>query len=152
MRVVFKLGRGQIIVKKFGLLLIAVCMAGMVSAGTVESQIAERIKKIGTVCIEGNDCAEASSGGLLAGAGNDGAGAEANYKKTCATCHAIGVAGAPKLGDTAAWEPRIAKGIDVLYQSAVGGMPPGMPAKGMCFTCSDDDLRSIVDYMVDQAK
>jgi len=57
-----------------------------------------------------------------------------------------------RTGDVAAWEPRIAKGIDVLYSSAVQGLPPGMPAKGMCFTCSDDDLKAIVDYMVESSK
>ena len=80
------------------------------------------------------------------------AGAEENYKKTCSTCHAIGVAGAPKLGDAVSWEPRIAKGMDVLYSSVINGMPPGMPAKGMCFTCSNEDLKAIVDYMINSTK
>ena len=63
-----------------------------------------------------------------------------------------GVAGAPKLGDAVAWEPRIAKGMDTLYNSVINGLPPAMPAKGMCFSCSDDDLRALVDYMVDSLK
>ncbi len=120
------------------------------SAGTAEDQIAERIQKIGTVCVEGDDCG-ASTGAIVVAAADAG-GAEATYKKTCATCHAIGIAGAPKFGDAAAWEPRIAKGVDVLYASSINGLPPGMPAKGMCFTCSDDDLKAVVDYMVDAAK
>ena len=39
--------------------------------------------------------------------------------------------------------------MEVLYQSSINGLPPGMPAKGMCFTCSDDELKAIVDYMVE---
>ncbi|MFT5928994.1 MAG: cytochrome c5, partial [Candidatus Azotimanducaceae bacterium] len=70
----------------------------------------------------------------------------------CATCHAIGIAGAPKLGDVIAWEPRLAKGMDVLYASGINGLAPAMPAKGMCFTCSDDDIKAIVDYMVAESK
>ena len=61
-------------------------------------------------------------------------------------------AGAPKLGDITAWEPRLAKGVDVLYKSVINGLPPAMPAKGMCFSCSDDELRDLVDYMVDTVK
>ncbi len=121
------------------------------SAGTREDAIAERIKKVGDVCVEGTDCAEASSSDVSVAANSTG-GAQTNYQKTCATCHKIGVAGAPKLGDKEQWAPRIAKGLDVLYASSINGMPPAMPAKGMCFSCSDDDLKAIVDYMVDASR
>jgi len=145
---------GLIVVKKFGLYLIAICLlpVSMVNAGTVEDAIAERIKKVGTVCVEGADCAAASSGGMVVAAAGGGASGESIYKKSCATCHAIGIAGAPKFGDIAAWAPRIAKGMDVLYASSINGLPPGMPAKGLCFTCSDDDLKAVVDYMVNGSK
>lgn len=119
-------------------------------AGAGEAEIAERIKKVGTVCVEGQDCGVAATI-TVADAGGSG-GAKANYDKTCATCHAIGVANAPKFGDTEAWAPRIAKGMDALYASSIEGIPPGMPAKGMCFTCSEDDLKAIVDYMVEAAQ
>ena len=135
---------------KYGLLLIAILMAGTVSAGTIESEIAERISKVGKVCVEGGDCTVSSA--VDVADADSGGGAEDSYSKTCATCHAIGVAGAPKLGDTAAWQPRLAKGLDTLYESAINGMAPGMPAKGMCFTCSDDDLKAIVDYMVESSQ
>ncbi len=144
--------------RKIGILLIAtwfnVLAADVVIAGTVEADIVERIQKVGSVCVEGRDCASepGSATPVVATGVGAGAGAEENYKKTCSTCHAVGVAGAPKLGDVASWEPRIAKGMGVLYSSAIDGMAPGMPAKGMCFTCSDDELRAIVDYMVDSTR
>jgi len=127
-----------------------VVLASLFYAGSApaDADIAERIKKVGEVCIEGDDCGSAPV--TVAAAG--GASVEENYNKSCATCHIAGVAGAPKLGDTAAWEPRLAKGMEVLYGSAINGMPPAMPAKGMCFSCSDDDLRALVDYMVDSVK
>ena len=68
---------------------------------------------------------------------------ESNFNKSCATCHNVGIAGAPKFGDAGAWASRIEKGIDVLYASTINGLPPGMPQKGMCFSCSDDDLRAL---------
>jgi cytochrome c5 len=125
-----------------------------VFAGPKEDAIAERIKRVGTVCVEGSDCVQSSgtATNTTAIAVVDSNGAESNYKKTCATCHAAGIAGAPKFADAAQWESRIAKGMDTLYTSSISGMPPGMPAKGMCFSCSDDDLKAIVDYMVEAVK
>ncbi len=134
------------------LLMAGVCIAfilpGSVSA-SLEDEIAERIKKVGTVCVEGKDCALVARVGSVASAG---AGVETNYNQTCATCHNAGVAGAPKFAELADWTPRIAKGMAQLYNSAINGVPPAMPAKGMCFACSDEDLKALVDYMVDAAK
>ena len=113
-----------------------------------DAGIVDRIKKVGEVCVEGQDCAQASAPVAEVAAASGGGGVESNYAKSCATCHNAGVAGAPKLGDIAAWEPRLAKGTDVLYGSVINGLPPAMPAKGMCFSCSDDELRALVDYMV----
>lgn len=131
--------------------IIAITLSGgVLSAGTAEIQTAERLKRVGQVCLEGQTCANAGAATTVAAAGSFDA--EGTYGKTCATCHAVGVAGAPKLGDSSAWEPRIAKGIDVLYNSGINGLAPAMPAKGMCFACSDDDIKAIVDYMVGKAK
>jgi cytochrome c5 len=74
------------------------------------------------------------------------------YGKTCAICHAAGLANAPKFGFSEDWAARIAKGRDVLYQSSINGLPPAMPAKGMCFSCSDDDLKALVDYMLENSQ
>ena len=128
--------------------LISIMIAGLAVAST--DDIAERIKKVGEVCIEGADCASATAATTVVSAG--GANVESNYNKSCATCHNAGVAGAPKLADAAAWAPRLEKGMDTLYASSINGMPPAMPQKGMCFSCSDDDLRALVDYMVDALK
>jgi cytochrome c5 len=74
---------------------------------------------------------------------------EKTYQTFCQVCHAAGVANAPKLGDKEAWAPRIAKGNDVLLSSVVNGLN-AMPPKGTCMTCSEDDLRAAMQYMVDQ--
>ncbi len=70
------------------------------------------------------------------------------YNSKCSTCHTSGAAGAPKLGAADEWADRIGKGIDVLYTSAISGFN-GMPPKGLCFSCSDDELKAAVDYMVE---
>jgi cytochrome c5 len=73
------------------------------------------------------------------------------YAKSCQVCHANGAANAPKTGDAAAWEPRLAKGMDALVQSVANGLN-AMPPKGMCFDCSDDDYKALIEYMAKPAQ
>src|SRR5210317_2053336 len=75
----------------------------------------------------------------------------AKYDKSCKVCHASGAAGAPKTGDAAAWEPRMTKGMDVLVQSVNNGLN-AMPPKGMCFDCTDDDYKALIEYMAKPAQ
>jgi cytochrome c5 len=74
------------------------------------------------------------------------------YGKTCAMCHAAGVAGAPKPGDKADWAPRIAQGKDTLYKHAIEGFTGSkgqMPARGANAALPDAEVQAAVDYMVD---
>jgi cytochrome c5 len=72
------------------------------------------------------------------------------YAQACAMCHAAGVANAPKIGDKAAWAPRIAAGVDTLTASAIKGKG-AMPPKGGS-TASDADIKTVVQYMVNSVK
>lgn len=114
-----------------------------VTADTLE----DRIKPAGSVCMAGDDCA----GAMKVAAASGPRSGQAVYDTKCATCHATGAANAPKLGDVAAWAPRVTKGMSVLYTSAISGFN-GMPAKGLCFDCSDDELKAAVDYMAENSK
>jgi cytochrome c5 len=73
------------------------------------------------------------------------------YETACIACHAAGVAGAPKLGDKAAWAARTSLGIDTLTASVIKGKG-AMPPRGAAASASDADLRSAVEFMVAQAK
>lgn len=77
---------------------------------------------------------------------------ETTYQRFCFSCHAAGVAGAPRMGDVAAWAPRIAKGEDALLATTIDGLPPGMPPKGLCAQCTEDDLRDALRYMVERSR
>lgn len=73
------------------------------------------------------------------------------YNKTCAMCHAAGVAGAPKPGDKADWEPRIAQGMELLFKHSIEGFTGSkglMPAKGGNAALTDDEMKAAVQYMV----
>jgi cytochrome c5 len=76
---------------------------------------------------------------------------KAVYDKVCFACHVQSVAGSPRLGDKAAWAPRIQQGVDALVQSVTkgkGAMPPkaGNPA------LTDAEIRAAVEFMVSQSK
>jgi len=73
------------------------------------------------------------------------------YKSLCFSCHDNGIAGAPKLGDKAAWAPRLAEGMDTVYSVALKGRG-AMPPKGGNMSLSDADVKAAVDYMVSQSK
>jgi len=71
---------------------------------------------------------------------------EEAFTKVCSACHGTGINGAPKIGDHAAWGPRIAQGKDALYTHAISGKG-NMPARGGT-TWPDATIRMAVDYMV----
>ncbi len=73
------------------------------------------------------------------------------YNGACVACHGAGIAGAPKTGDKALWAPRIAQGMNVLYEHAIKGFK-AMPAKGGQVALSDDEVKASVDYQVAKSK
>lgn len=73
------------------------------------------------------------------------------YESHCAVCHGTGAAGAPKIGDDAAWAPRVKQGMDVIFQHAINGLN-SMPPKGTCMTCSDEEIKAAAQYLVDSSK
>lgn len=73
------------------------------------------------------------------------------FASGCNVCHAAGIAGAPKLGDKAAWAPRLGQGIEALTTSVIKGKG-AMPPRGAVANASDADLRGAVEYMVAAAK
>lgn len=72
-------------------------------------------------------------------------------KNACAMCHATGMMSSPKLGSASDWAPRIEKGMDTLYNSALNGFNM-MPARGGNAALSDDEVKAAVDHMLSVAK
>jgi cytochrome c5 len=111
-----------------------------------EEAIADRIKPIGMVVAEGASTVAAGPAqpkvlGPKAG--------EERYKSTCAVCHATGVAGAPKFRDDADWKSRTGAGLDGMLAIAIKGKG-GMPPRGTCMQCSDEELKAAIKYMIPQ--
>ena len=112
-----------------------------------EKAVAERLAPHGEVTLE----KDVVSAAPVANANAEPRSGEEIYNKSCMTCHAVGAAGAPKLGDVAAWVPRIEKGIETLYANSINGIG-GMPPKGLCMDCSEEEMHNAVDYMVEKSQ
>ncbi len=113
--------------------------------------VIERIRLAGSVCLEGQPCAEEvvvaapEAGGGAARSGDD------VYGAACAACHSSGVMGAPVTGEKGQWGARLAQGNNTLYKHAIDGFN-AMPAKGGCASCSDDEIKAAVDVMIAKSK
>lgn len=71
------------------------------------------------------------------------------YANTCKTCHANPASGAPLAGDTAAWSPRLAQGMDSLLDHSINGYK-GMPPMGLCMQCSEAQFLALIGFMSGQ--
>lgn len=73
------------------------------------------------------------------------------YINTCILCHQTGVMSAPRIGSSANWFHRLkSSGLNGLYRHTINGFN-SMPIKGACVTCSDNDIISAVDYILNQS-
>ncbi len=108
--------------------------------------VKENIEPFAHVAIAGKDNSALAIVTAPAAAADVPTTGEQAFNKVCSACHGTGVNGAPKIGDHAAWGPRIAQGKDTLYKDAINGKG-NMPAKGGT-TWPDATIRMAVDYMV----
>lgn len=70
------------------------------------------------------------------------------YSQSCIACHAAGAAGAPKFRNENDWAPRIEQGLQTLYDNAINGIG-AMPPKGLCPSCTDEEIIAATDYMIE---
>jgi cytochrome c5 len=118
-------------------LLAGFSIANAADEGQSREEISKRIKPVGQLHI--------GSGEPAAPAGPR-SGSDV-YQASCFACHGTGAMGAPKKGDVAEWEKRGAKGIDAVVANAINGFA-GMPARGTCAACSDDEIKAAVEFMM----
>jgi len=141
-------------VVKIGLMIVGLSVAGAALAQSVrDQQIAERLAPVGTVCLAGDACATGGSAPAtaaapaMAQAASAEFSAQATYEQYCAMCHNTGMANAPRLGDEAHWTARVAEvGLATITTNAITGIN-AMPARGMCATCTDEQIGEIVQYL-----
>ncbi len=127
------------------------------AAGDAAQAAGEAVKEAaGDAMQAAGDAAEAAkeAAGDAVQAATGAVDGEKVYKGLCFSCHDMGIANAPKLGDKEAWAPRIAAGMDVMHETALKGNPakPAMPAKGGNPALSDEEVKAAVDWMVSQSQ
>lgn len=169
----------KIIVSPWRILSAAALLSAMLLPHLVSAQnVADNIRPVGSVCMAGQACAGTTAGGYGNVAIPVAAAAEALeeeveealemvaeettvaaaasdfdpagvYQTNCFACHGTGAAGAPMLGDSEAWGTRMEKGMEAVMANAINGIG-AMPARGICMSCSDEDLQLVVEYMLAQ--
>lgn len=72
---------------------------------------------------------------------------ESIYYQSCFSCHERGHGGAPIRGNIEQWQSRLDKGDGVLLKNIIEGYN-GMPPKGACFDCTDEELRMALEFML----
>ena len=124
-------------------------LAAGAALASVEDEIRNRIKPVGQVCLQGEECGEAAAAPAAASSGPR-SGSEV-YDAACMACHTTGAAGAPVIGNADQWAPRIDKGLDPLIDHASNGFN-AMPAKGGCASCSDEEIVAAIEHIIDQSQ
>lgn len=142
---------------KISLMLVGLSVAGAALAQSARDQlIAERLAPAGSVCLAGDACVTGSSAAgssastaapAMAQAASAEFSASATYEQYCAMCHNTGMANAPRRDDAAHWTARVAEvGLATITNNAITGIN-AMPARGMCATCTDEQIGELVQYL-----
>jgi cytochrome c5 len=87
----------------------------------------------------------------MVSAGGTGRSGSDIYGTNCMACHTSGIAGAPMMGDAVAWAERLEQGIETVYANAINGIR-GMPMRGTCMDCSDDEVIAAIDHILDNSQ
>lgn len=137
-------------------LIICICSTtsaqAKLSGSLTEEAIAARLQPTAKVSVEqGSGAAQANGVATTATEEKKVSGPAKIFQDNCKMCHQTGLAGAPKFGNKADWAPRIAEGIDVMVDKAFNGFK-GMPPKGNCLSCSREDIKATIEYMISAIK
>lgn len=153
----FMLVLGILLGVTIGLIILARVIAGNTSLlhkkedPVYQQEVASRIEPVARVAVAGQDNTALSPAAAEPVVAAEDLPGETVYNQACVACHGAGIAGAPKLGDTAAWAARIAQGADTLRTHALQGFQGKagyMPPKGGRTDLSDQSVINAVDYIV----
>ena len=124
-----------------------VCLAGEDCVGAKASEAAAPVAAATPAPAAAPEPVEAASEPVQIAQADDGFDLQATYQMFCFACHSTGLSGAPLPGDAEAWGPRMEKGRDEIVEIMNRGLN-AMPPKGLCMTCTDDQLWELSQYMV----
>lgn len=126
---------------------------------TIAAGVAQNVAPIGRLALAGRDnsaiAIQARGSGAAPAALPVPKSGEETFQTVCSACHGTGVGGAPRVGDHAAWGPRIGQGKAALYEHALKGFTGKagvMLSKGGRADLPDDLVKETVDYMVKKSQ
>ena len=156
----FMLIIGILVGVSFGIFLLARYIAGTTQEVYVlldapyQEQVLENIRPVGRVTVDGESVTDTVQVAKIEPVAEVLSGAQV-YNQACVACHGAGIGGAPTVGQSVDWGPRVAQGTNVLqdhvingYQGDAGYMPP----KGGRIDLSDQEIISAMDYMLEQSR
>lgn len=133
-----------LIIAGFGIFFVSALFAEL-SGSLDEKATILRLQPEGQVTVEAGSVVAPQNAAVAVDIGQQ------HYDQVCHICHETGLAGAPKFGDKADWAPRIAEGMDTMMKRAIQGYK-AMPPKGTCTSCSDEDIKKTIEYMVSHSQ
>ena len=148
---------GTILACIFVFFLIALFAARSIGGNAFEEarlapgEVAKRIQPVGEIAFGEAGAMAEPAPELVAVAMAEPRSGDEVYNTACSACHGTGAAGAPIFGDTAAWEPRAAQGLETLITNAINGKGALMPAKGGRPDFSDDEVIAGLKYMLKES-
>ena len=121
-----------------------------------EDSVEARIGPVGTLNVMSAEemAAKANAASTEVAAAGEESG-ESVYQSACFACHGTGAAGAPKVGDAAAWTERLAQGMETLINNAINGIQGSagvMPARGGNPNLSDEAVTAAVEFMLENSQ
>ena len=130
-----------------GLCHVAIAAVAISPDDVSRQKIADRIAPVTKICLVGQPCAEVSPVAEQSDQTGPRSGSEI-FAKHCTVCHSTGIAGAPKKGDTVAWNERLKKegSFNKLVTQAIKGLG-AMPPKGTCADCDEEEIGNALEYM-----
>lgn len=130
--------------------IIGLLLATVAFASPYEDEVEEQIGRAGKICLKGQSCGRGGASAIEQPGSDQPVALTAKevYQKGCAVCHDAGIGGAPRLGSQDGWGSRLVKGRASLLLSVLNGQG-AMPPRGTCIGCSDKDIESALDYMLD---
>ncbi|MBF8223207.1 cytochrome c5 family protein [Halomonas sp. 328] len=122
-------------------------MAAQAQTDSEREAIAERLKPVGELCLQGEECGSAVAAAAPSGNG-DAIDGSAIYGNVCMACHETGAANAPVRGNEEAWASRVEQGFATLLDHSINGFN-AMPARGGNPNLSDAEVEAATAYLLE---
>nr|WP_283101632.1 c-type cytochrome [Halomonas populi] len=122
--------------------------AATVHANVDRDAMAERLRPVGQLCLQGEECGRTAAAAAAPASDAGGIDGPGIYNSVCMACHETGAAGAPVRGTEDDWASRIDQGIETLYEHSINGIG-AMPPRGGNPNLSDEEVMAAANHLLE---